>query len=132
MKLQPPMLNLFAAWIGVLFGFVSGALLGMKFHRADWLGGYASYPRRMLRLGHISFFGLAVINVMFYSAAGLFAAMTGTLLVASWAFVIGAITMPVACALMATSPRWWNAFVIPVASLLTGAVLTLWELWHLL
>ena len=52
--------------------------------------------------------------------------------VASWAFVIGAITMPVACALMATSPRWWNSFIIPVASLLTGAVLTLWELWHLL
>ena len=97
------MLNLFAAWIGVLLGFVSGALLGMKFHRADWLGGYASYPRRMLRLGHISFFGLAVINVMFYSAAGLFAAMSGTLLVASWALVIGAITMPVACALMAAN-----------------------------
>ena len=74
MKFQPPLINLLSAWIGVLAGFVSGALIGLKFHREDWLGGYTSHRRRMLRLGHISFFGLAVINVMFHSVAGHFAA----------------------------------------------------------
>ena len=29
------------------------------------MGGYASLRRRMTRLGHISFFGLGIINVLF-------------------------------------------------------------------
>ena len=125
------MINLLSAWIGVLAGFVSGALIGLKFHREDWLGGYTSHRRRMLRLGHISFFGLAVINVMFHSVAGHFAAGHAAVTVASWAFVVGALTMPVACALVAWSTRWKDVFVLPVSSLLLGAVLTLWELCHL-
>ena len=74
MKFQPPLINLLSAWSGALAGFVSGAIIGLIFHREDWLGGYTSHRRRMLRLGHISFFGLAVINVMFHSVAGHFAA----------------------------------------------------------
>ena len=115
----------------MLAGFVSGAIIGLKFHREDWLGGYTSHRRRMLRLGHISFFGLAVINVMFHSVAAQFAADHAAVAVASWAFVVGAVTMPVACALVAWSARLKDVFVLPVSSLLTGAVLTLWELWHL-
>ncbi len=125
------MINLLSAWLGVLAGFVSGAIIGLKFHREDWLGGYTSHRRRMLRLGHISFFGLAVINVMFYSVTSLFTAGHATVSIASWAFVVGALTMPVACALVAWRVRWKDVFIIPVSSLLTGAVLTLWELWHL-
>jgi len=50
--------NLTAGWLGILAGVVSGCAIGLFFHRADWLGGYASFRRRMTRLGHISFFGL--------------------------------------------------------------------------
>ena len=51
-------LNLQTAWIGFLLGCISGAVLGLFFHRAEWLGGYGSWRRRMLRLAHISFFGI--------------------------------------------------------------------------
>lgn len=56
------MLNLQAGWIGFIGGAVTGSMLGLFFHGNDWLGGYASFRRRMFRLGHISFFGLGFIN----------------------------------------------------------------------
>ena len=40
-------------------------VLGMFFHGENWLGGYASFKRRMYRLGHISFFGLGAVNMLF-------------------------------------------------------------------
>lgn len=131
MELQPLKINLLMAWLWVLAGFTTGAVLGLKFHREDWLGGYASYKRRMFRLGHISFFGLAMINLMFYFVAQAFAPARPGVTIASWGFLIGALTMPLACLLMAQSVRWRNFFVIPVGSLLTGATLTLWEILHL-
>jgi len=55
--------NLLAGWIATLAGIVSGAVMGLFFLREEWLGGYSSHPRRLLRLGHISFFGLGFTNV---------------------------------------------------------------------
>ena len=71
------------------------------------------------------------INLMFYCVAPAFAPGRPGVTIASWSFVLGALTMPLACALMARSARWKNLFVIPVGSLLTGATLTLWEILHL-
>src|SRR5437899_7934368 len=62
-------LNLLCAWFGVLLGFLSGLVFGLFFHRENWLGGYTSFQRRMYRLAHISFFGLAIVNFMFYLTA---------------------------------------------------------------
>ena len=131
MNLANPQLNLVSAWVGLLLGFVSGMLMGLKFHEENWLGGYTSYPRRMIRLGHISFFGLAMANLMFYFVAQALPAASISVSVASWLFVVGAVTMPVCCGLMLLSPRWRHAFVIPVLSLITGATLTLWEITKL-
>ena len=62
MKFNP---NLFLAWLWILLGFVTGMVLGMFFHGENWLGGYGSFKRRMYRLGHISFFGLGAVNLLF-------------------------------------------------------------------
>ncbi len=53
------------AWILILLGMVSGAVLGWRFQEEGFLGGYTSRRRRLLRLGHISFFGLGAINLFF-------------------------------------------------------------------
>jgi len=128
---QPPNLNLLMAWTWILAGFSSGALLGLKFARNDWLGGYSSFRRRMYRLGHISFFGLGFVNLVFWLTARTLAAPPDVLLnIASLAFVTGAVAMPVCCLLMAHQPdaRPHTLFAVPVASLITGATLTLWML----
>lgn len=91
------------------------------------MGGYASLPRRLYRLGHISFFGLGAVNLLFYlSVRGLPA--SPALAMASWAFVVGAIAMPLCCLLMAHRPGARLLFALPVISLVTGATLTLMEI----
>ena len=34
-----PMINLAAGWIAILVGLLGGTLIGLFFHREDWLGG---------------------------------------------------------------------------------------------
>ena len=57
--------NLFAAWFAILAGLLTGTAMGLFFHRPDWMGGYGSWRRRMVRLGHISFFGTGFLNLAF-------------------------------------------------------------------
>jgi hypothetical protein len=128
MNLQMPQINLVFAWVWILAGFLSGMIMGLFFHREDWLGGYASAKRRMLRLGHISFFGLGGVNLMFYFTARS-AEFSGPLAeYASLALIIGGLAMPVCCALMARSARFQFLFGVPVISLIAGAILTLTEM----
>ena len=61
--------NVWAAWLGILAGALAGAVMGLMFHRDDWLGGYSSWRRRMLRLGHIAFFGIGLLNLAFAATA---------------------------------------------------------------
>ena len=112
------MLNLHAAWIGFLCGFVSGAILGLFFHREDWLGGYGSWPRRMLRLGHISFFGIGFINLAFgltFRSLGVAAPP-----LASALLIVGAAGRPAVCFLSAARQGFRNLFFIPVLSLIAA------------
>jgi hypothetical protein len=122
--LPTPQLNLLAAWLGILLGFASGLILGLFFHREDWLGGYSSLKRRLYRLAHISFFGLGAVNLFFYFTVQRLSAAGLALGVAGWAFVLGAASMPLCCVLMAHWPRAHPLFAVPVLSLLLGASLT--------
>jgi hypothetical protein len=119
-------INLLAAWMGMLLGFLSGLALGLFFHREDWLGGYGSLTRRLYRLGHISFFGLGAVNFFFYFTAHTLPAST-LLSLASSAFIAGAVMMPVCCLIMAHFPNTRSLFALPVLSLVTGGALTLME-----
>jgi hypothetical protein len=112
-------INLVAAWIGILMGFVAGAIPGLFFDRENWLGGYGSWRRRMIRLAHISFFGLGFINlgyVLTLRSIGLDQPSS----LASIPLLVGAITMPTVCYLAAWKKPFRHLFPIPVASLLLG------------
>lgn len=121
MTYLPLHLHLSLVWTLILLGFLSGALLGLGFHREHWLGGYTSLRRRMYRLGHISFFGLALMNVVFVVTVretGLNGPLAGW---ASRGLVLGAVSMPICCLVMAHRPALRNAFAVPVTSLLVAA-----------
>jgi hypothetical protein len=108
-------LNILSGWIGICLGVFTGALFGLLFHKEDWLGGYNSWPRRMLRLGHISFFGLAFLNFMFALTAKEEALQGQMAMVASLLFLAGAITMPITCFLSAWKKPLRHLFPVPVA-----------------
>jgi hypothetical protein len=123
-------LNLTLAWLWILLGFVSGMVLGLFFHREDWLGGYGSFRRRMYRLAHISFFGLGAVNLLFRLTVQNLRCDGSLVGVASWAFVVGAITMPLCCVVMACFPKATMIFSVPVLSLLLGGGLMLATLFR--
>jgi len=120
-------LNLVIAWLWILLGFVSGMVLGLFFHRENWLGGYASFKRRLYRLAHISFFGLGVVNLLFCLTVQNFSLAGPLVHFASLAFITGAIAMPVCCVVMAHFPKAHLIFAVPVVSLIAGGILTLME-----
>jgi len=118
-------LNLSLAWLWISLGFLSGMLLGLFFHRENWLGGYGSLKRRMYRLGHISFFGLGAVNLLFWLTIRNLPSPSLHATVASVAFVGGALTMPLCCLIMAHFPKLHAIFTVPVVCLLVAGALTL-------
>jgi len=120
-------INLYAAWIGFLLGCVAGAVTGLFFHGADWLGGYDSWPRRLVRLGHISFFGIGLLNLSFALTARAVGAESG-LSAASALFLLGAVTMPLVCYLSAWRMAFRHLFFIPALSVTAGVAFFAWRL----
>ena len=112
-------------WIGMGLGVLSGAVIGLFFHREDWMGGYQSYRRRLTRLGHISFFGLGFIN-FFFALSHQVAGISGSLAQpAAIAFTIGAAAMPTCCFLSAWRKPFRHFFFIPVSGVSAGIILTM-------
>lgn len=120
-------LNLYAAWIGILLGAIMGAVQGMFFHKESWLGGYGTWARRMTRLGHISFFGIAFINLAFYLTVKSMD-FASEMTIPSILFIIGAIGMPLICYLSAFIKGFRHLFFIPTLSVIIGTGMLLWEI----
>ena len=118
-------INVLAAWGVILLGFIAGAVMGLFFHRSDWLGGYASWQRRMLRLGHIACFGMGFINLAFAWTVEKWQ-LAGDMGLASGLFLVGAMGMPLICFASAFWEKTRHLFFIPVASLLTGTVILMY------
>lgn len=115
-------MNILAGWLGVLGGVLSGAIIGLFFHHENWAGGYGSFTRRMLRLGHISFFGIGFLNFAIGLTFATVALPDTHMQFAAWAMIAGAITMPLLCFLTAWRKNFRHFFFIPVLSVLGSAL----------
>ncbi len=123
----PVLMNLIGGWVCILMGFFSGAIPGLFFWREGWLGGYGSWPRRMIRLAHISFFGLGFINLAFALTSFRMEPSAGIPPTASLFLLAGAITMPMVCYLAAWRQSLRHLFPFPVSSLMLGVAIFLWK-----
>jgi hypothetical protein len=103
-----------AGWSLLLAGFASGAALGFFFHRPDFLGGYGSFRRRMLRLGHIACAALGMLNLIVALSP-----QPSPLLVA------GGVMMPAVCFLTAWKEKCRHLFFMPVLTLVAAVILIL-------
>ncbi len=115
-------LNILVGWIAMLSGALSGAFLGLFFDRDGWAGGYASFRRRMLRLGHISFFGIGFLNLLFGLTLTAVALPVTHSRIASAGFLVAVIAMPACCFLTAWKKPLRHLFPIPVLAVLIGIV----------
>jgi len=115
-------LNWYFGWALVLSGFATGAGIGLFFHREEFLGGYTSFRRRIIRLGHISQAALGLTNVVFSLTA---AADPECGRIASVAFLVGGVAMPLVCFLSGWKEVFRYFFFVPVASLMVAVIYTL-------
>ena len=114
-----------AAWIGFLGGVVTGAVIGLFFSKKDFMGGYDSWRRRLVRLGHISFFGLGFMNALFAFTQAQIHLPESLAMRAAIGFIVAAVTMPTVCFLAAWKQPLRHLFPIPVAGAATGIITVL-------
>jgi len=112
--------NLLLGWTSMVAGALSGSAIGLFFHDEHWMGGYGSFRRRMIRLGHIAFFGLGILNVLCALSLEANPVPLPHRQIASAGFAIGALTMPICCFLTAWRKGFRHLFPIPVLGVLSG------------
>ena len=117
------------AWCWIMIGLLSGACIGLRFYRKDWLGGYDSWERRMIRLGHIAFLGTAILNILAVASFSVLGFGAIPILPAV-CLIIGAVSMPTVCFLSAWYLPFRHLFAIPVVALTSGVFWTLVALWN--
>ena len=114
--------SIVVGWVTMVGGVISGSIVGLFFHNTNWLGGYTSFRRRMVRLAHISFFGIGFMNVLFGVTAATMpldatAARTGAL-----ALLVAAVAMPANCLLAAWRDGFRHLFFVPVLAVTIGVL----------
>jgi len=120
--------NIVAAWMAFLFGALAGAVAGLLFHDEAWLGGYGSWRRRLMRLGHVAFFGLGFINLGFGLTVQALGLASRGIDDASFLLIVGLITMPLVCYLAAWKKGFRHLFIVPVGSVVVAVALTIFAL----
>jgi hypothetical protein len=116
--------NWYSGWALILSAFLTGAWIGLSFHDDSFLGGYGSFRRRLVRLGHIAQAALGMLNVL-YGLSPWPVHTDWHALAASLCFLMGGVSMPLVCFLTAWKEVWRSLFFIPVVSLLLAVIFTL-------
>ena len=114
----------YVGWAMILSALVTGAILGLFFYDGAFLGGYASFRRRILRLGHIALAALGTINVV-YSLSPMAAQTSPRAWIASIGFIVGGVTMPAVCFLASWRAGFRYLFFVPVSALIIAVNQTL-------
>lgn len=123
--MDPVRFSLLVGWAGFLGGVLSGAVMGLLFHREDWLGGYGSRERRMVRLGHISFFGIGLINLFYALSLEPLGIPPEPASLGSVALLVALVAMPLNCFLCAWRKPFRHLFFLPVLSAAVGIIVIL-------
>lgn len=123
------LVNFQAAWVAIMLGLLTGVGQGLFFHKENWLGGYNSWERRLIRLGHVSFFGLGFLNIAFVVSAAYLKLSDQEVVWTCRLLMLGLVTMPIVCFLSAFKKPFRNLFFIPVVSVVCGTGLFLVEVF---
>lgn len=114
-------INVLFGWAWMCLGFVSGMILGLRAEGEEWLGGYASVTRRYLRLGHVAFIALSVINILYGKELGAITLPVHIKNIGSYLMIFGAIGVPLTCISAAFFRKTKYFLPLPALALLAGS-----------
>jgi hypothetical protein len=90
--------NISFGWLWLLVGILVGAIMGMWSFNSPFpspVGDYTSLPRRLLRLSHIAFIALAIINILYGYEIDNIQLSNKLKKIGSMCMIYGAILMPI-------------------------------------
>jgi len=97
--------------------------LGMWAEGETWLGGYASVERRYLRLGHVAFIALSIINILYGKELVAVALPMLVKNVGSYLMIFGAAGVPLTCLSAAFFRKTRYFLPLPALAILSGTAI---------
>lgn len=126
--------NRIVGWTSLAVGIGVGLVMGLwsfdgPMEPPAWIGEYADTSRRLIRLGHIAFIGLGLIDILIErellrSALGRAGRAT-----ASWSMVIGNVLLPVALFGAAAYRPLKYFMAVPAGSVFVALILAAYGSW---
>ncbi len=113
-------INVLFGWAWMCIGFISGMTLGIWSEGEKWLGGYSSITRRYLRLGHVAFIALSIINILYGRELGAIALPVHIKSIGSYLMIFGAAGVPLTCISAAFFRKTRYFLPLPALAILTG------------
>ncbi len=123
--MTPGEINILFGWVWMCVGFIFGMTLGMWAEGEKWLGGYASITRRYLRLGHVAFIALSIINILYGTQLGSEGLTPYVGSIGSPLMIFGAAGVPLTCLSAAFFRKAKYFLPLPAMALLIGTVILL-------
>jgi hypothetical protein len=118
-------INILFGWAWMCVGFLSGMILGLRAEGEQWLGGYASLTRRYLRLAHVAFVALSIINILYGKELGTIDLPNHLKNIGSALMIFGAAGVPLACISAAFLRKTRYLLPVPAAAVLIGVIILL-------
>jgi len=115
--------NIIFGWIWLCLGFIYGMTLGLWAEGEEWLGGYTSITRRYLRLGHVAFIALPIINILYGKELPLINLGDSIKYIGSYLMIFGAVGVPVSCISAAFIRKARYFLPLPASAILVGTII---------
>jgi Na+/H+-dicarboxylate symporter len=116
-------MNIVFGWAWMVLGLIFGMALGMWAEREEWLGGYASLPRRYLRLAHVAFIALSIINILYGKELGAVDLPISIKNVGSYLTIFGTAGVPLTCISAAFFRKTKYFLPLPALAVLAGTLI---------
>jgi hypothetical protein len=115
--------NIIFGWIWMCLGFICGMTMGLWAEGEKWLGGYASVARRYLRLGHVAFIALPIINILYGKELQLVDLSDSMKYIGSYLMIFGAVGVPITCVSAAFIRKARYFLPLPASAILIGTII---------
>ncbi len=127
--------NRLVAWSGFCLGVLSGSLMGLwafggPIDPPIWIGDYDDTPRRLIRLAHISFFGIGYLNLLLARELPGLDLGGRSKALASWCMNAANILLPLLLFAAAIYGPLKYLLPIPVTATLIALAVATWGTWR--
>lgn len=121
--------NRMVGWSSLATGVGVGLIMGLwsfdgPVQPPAWIGDYTDTSRRLIRLGHIAFIGLGLIDILMERELARSALGQAGRAVASWSMVVGNVLLPTALFAAAIYRPLKYGMALPASAVFLALILT--------